>query len=287
MSGVVKGIGKVFKKVGKFVRKVAPYALAAAAVVFTAGAAIPAIGTGLLGGATLSGTLGAGVTSILGSGSLSTIVTGALTKAAYGAVIGGVTSKLTGGKFSDGLKKGAIGGAILGGLSAGAGELGLFGGPATASTGATPGISQAVQPESAYAPGAVQAQTLAPQGLLSSGAMSTPAPGFELGSAASSATSATDTAGGLLSKGGWLERNNDLAGNVITGLGQGLLGSSEGEALAEAERAKANIARENYAGAGGLLAYQPNISGLKSFGQQRNFGGYVRDPGTGRYLWQS
>jgi hypothetical protein len=284
MSGVVKGVGKVFKKVGKFVLKVAPYALAAAAVVFTAGAAIPAVGAAL-GGATLSGTLGAGVASVLGEGALSSIVTGALTKAAYGAAIGGITSKLTGGKFSDGLKMGAIGGAIVGGVGEAVSQAGLFG--SSAATGATPGVSEAIQPESAYAPGAVQAQSLAPQGLLNSGGMSTPAPGFGLGNTASSATSAADSASGLLSKGGWLERNGDLAGNVIAGLGKGLLGSSEAEAAAQAEREKANIARENYAGAGGLLAYQPNLSGLTSFGRQRNFGGYVRDPGTGRYLWQS
>ena len=44
MSGVVKGIGKIFKKVGKIAKKVAPIALAAGAAFLTGGAMSAALG---------------------------------------------------------------------------------------------------------------------------------------------------------------------------------------------------------------------------------------------------
>src|SRR5688572_21612724 len=102
MSGVVKGVGKVFKKAANVVKKVAPVALAAAAIYFTAGTALPA----LAGGASLSGAAAAGgsawagaatsVGSLLGGGPLAAAVTGAIQHAGYGALAGGLKAGLSG-----------------------------------------------------------------------------------------------------------------------------------------------------------------------------------------------
>lgn len=110
MSGVLKGIGKVFKKVVKVVKKVAIPALAIGAIVLTGGAALgllPAVGT-LVGGLGLS----AGLTTVL---------TGAITTGAIGAGAG----LLTGG--IKGMSKGFLMGAATGGIMAGAGLMGPAG----------------------------------------------------------------------------------------------------------------------------------------------------------------
>lgn len=121
MSGILKGIGKVFKKVVKVVKKVALPALMIGAVVLTGGAALgvlPALGT-MVGGLGLS----AGLTSIL---------TGAISTGALGAVGGFLTGGMKG------AKKGFLMGAATGGLLGGLGVTGangiLGGGKAAVST---------------------------------------------------------------------------------------------------------------------------------------------------------
>lgn len=104
MSGVLKGIGKVFKKIVKIGKVVLPIALAAAAVVFTGGAALGILPTfagaisGLVGGLGLS----AGLAGAL---------TGSIVSAGFGGAAGFV---LSGGKMK-GLQSGALAGAVTGG----------------------------------------------------------------------------------------------------------------------------------------------------------------------------
>lgn len=99
LSGVLKGVAKVFRKVVKVAIKVAPYALAAAAIVFTGGAAIGALPT-----------FGAAI----GSLGLSAGVTSAITAAGLGAAVGGLGSVATGGKFGKGALLGMAAGGALG-----------------------------------------------------------------------------------------------------------------------------------------------------------------------------
>lgn len=102
MSGVAKGVGKVFKKAAKVVKKVAPIALGAAAVYFTAGAAL---GFAPTLGAAAGSLVGS---SVLGNTTLASVVTGAITQAGYGAAIGGLTAAATGGSISKGMQTGAL-----------------------------------------------------------------------------------------------------------------------------------------------------------------------------------
>lgn len=69
MSGVIKGIGKVFKKVIKTVKKIAVPLLVGAAVVLTAGSALPALGvaTGLPSWGSFLGAVGGGLAPAAGA----------------------------------------------------------------------------------------------------------------------------------------------------------------------------------------------------------------------------
>ena len=115
MSGVLKGVKKVFKSVGKIVKKVALPALAIGAIVFSGGAA--------LGLAPMAGGFGGAVASTLGSmglsttGALGSALTGAVTQAGYGAAMGAATAAVGGGDIGKGMAKGALLGAATGGLS--------------------------------------------------------------------------------------------------------------------------------------------------------------------------
>ncbi len=95
MSGVIKGVGKVFKRVASSASKILPVALAAGAVMFTAGNALGV--TSSWGDAVKS------VTDSLGMGStLSNVISGAVTNAGYGAVAGAATSAIAGGDVMKG-----------------------------------------------------------------------------------------------------------------------------------------------------------------------------------------
>jgi hypothetical protein len=112
MSGVAKGVKKVFKTVGKVAKKVLPFALPAAALIFTGGAALgltPSFGA-MAGG--LIGKLGLGST-------MSSVLTGAVTHAGFGGLAGGAIGALTGGKqgMRKGLGLGQLAGAATGGIS--------------------------------------------------------------------------------------------------------------------------------------------------------------------------
>jgi hypothetical protein len=122
MSGLLKGIGKVFKKVGKVALKVLPYAAAAAAVVFTGGAALGVLPS-------FAGAIG----SVVGGLGLSTGLTGAITGAITNAGFGAAGGLLLGGK--KGMKTGFLGGLVTGGVM-GAVSPGLYGIDKAASAGA-------------------------------------------------------------------------------------------------------------------------------------------------------
>lgn len=220
MSGVAKGVGKVFKKVTKVVKKVAPIVLGAAAIYFTAGAALG-----------FAPTLGAAASSLTGSlglsGTLGSVVTGAVTQAGYGAAIGGLTAAVTGGSISKGMRSGALTGAITGGVTGGLGfntdPLSSLNDTQSAASAAAGGPGQLT------APGALSAPQVAASPL---GAAAAPA-------AAQAAPAST----GLLS---WMNNNQTLVGTAVSGLGQGLMASDDAEAKRATTRDERTAITNNY-----------------------------------------
>lgn len=223
MSGVAKGVGKVFKKAVKVVKKIAPIALGAAAIYFTAGAALG-----------FAPTLGAAASSLTGSlglsGTLGSVVTGAVTQAGYGAAIGGLTAAATGGSITKGMQTGAVTGAITGGVTGG---LGFNTDPLSSLNGGE-------------AASAAQAASGGPGQLTAPGALSAPQVATSpLGAAAPAvAQAAPASSGGLLS---WLGNNQTLVGTAVSGLGQGLMGAAEGSAQRDAMRDERTAIANNYA----------------------------------------
>lgn len=204
LKKIASGVKKAFKPVTKTVMKVAPYALAGAAIYFTAGAALGVAGAAGGWGAA-AGTIG----SKLGTGMLAKAVTGAITQAGYGAAIGGAMSAATGGSVTKGMQAGAVTGAVTGGLMGGAG---MRTDPLAGAGGGAPGLDE-------HAAGVLREEMAG-----------TAAGGAAGGGGAPSAGGA----GGLFSQGGWLERNQKLAGGLITGVGAGL--TAAGQASADKKR---------------------------------------------------
>lgn len=206
----MKGIKKVFKKVVKVLKKVVPIILAAAAIYFTAGAVLALPGASIgLGGAVSS------ITAGLGNGVVAGVVRGALVSAAHGAAIGGLTSAATGGSFSQGARAGAVTGFVVGGVSGGVNAA-----RAAIPPGGTPPILPSATPPAELGVDAIN--NMIPTGSVATGS----------------------SAGGLFRSGGWLQRNQDLVGNVISGVGSGLLAGSEEDYLRERFR----LTAANYAG---------------------------------------
>lgn len=232
MSGVAKGVGKVFKKAAKVVKKVAPIALGAAAVYFTAGAALGFAPTLGAAAGSLTGSLGL-------SGTLGSVVTGAITQAGYGAAIGGLTAAATGGSISKGMQAGALTGAVTGGVTGG---LGMNTDPLSSLNGG----------ETASA---AQAAAGGPGQLTAPGALSAPQVTTSLPGAVAPVSAPQST--GLMS---WLNNNQTLVGTAVAGLGQGLMGAAEGSANREAQRDEREAITNNYA--------LPQSTGLLSGMQQ-------------------
>ncbi len=239
MSKVIKGIRKVFKKVAKVVKKIAPIALAAAAIYFTVGGA-----AGATAGSSLTGSLGL-------TGTLGGVVSGAVTQAGYGSLIGGALSKAQGGSFADGAKAGAIGGALTGGITGGMN-------PAGAGVQPTGGVQT---PTAGVDPAAT-----APSVDTSAMSAADEAKALGMNNFSHSAPPPNTSGGGLLSKGGWLERNQALTGNIIAGIGQGLMARGAGDAEIDAMRERQKIIGENYAGAkpgAGYKSLAPTTTGQR------------------------
>lgn len=208
MSKIVRGIRKVFKRVVKALKKVVPIVLAVAAIYFTAGAALG--WAGAAGG--ISGAV-ATVTAGLGEGIVAGVVRGALVSAAKGAAIGGISSAVTGRSVTKGMQAGATIGAVTGGISGG-----LDAAKSAAQIG--PGAKTFPLP----ATPAIQGQYL------------------------DAAGNVIAEKGGLLQAGGWLERNQGFAGDVVKGLGVGMMAGAAGDAETAYLREKFRLTRENYAG---------------------------------------
>jgi hypothetical protein len=235
MSGVVKSIGKVFKKVASSAGKILPLALGAAAVLYTVGGALGV--SGATGG---WGSAASKLGSFFGEGSaLSKIVGGAVTQAGYGAVAGAAVSAVSGGDPWKGAQLGALGGAVTGGVMGGMGKetdflKGSFDtAPSSTATqiGAptgTPGVpSVAAEPSANTLVGGINEK---------------------LGGAPATMSTASG-GGGLFDKGGWIERNQQLAGGLIGGIGKGLLssgGADKYEIAAQMQKEQADRIAANY-----------------------------------------
>lgn len=175
-------------------------------------------------------------------------LTGAITQAGYGALIGGGISKLSGGSFSQGAQMGALGGAITGGVT------GAFSSMGSAATGTAKATQQA-------ATGTSQAGT--PTGFPSAGQAGQAASGTATGQVANQTAgqvagqTAAKTTGGLLSKvGGWVERNQTLVGNTVSGLGQGLLSGASADAEKDLLNERYHKIEQNYAGTNPSSGYR-------------------------------
>ena len=142
MSGVVKGIKKVFKKVVKFVKKALPIVLMAVAVYFTAGLALSAMPAtasfaasmpGFAGG----GFLGLGVGTSITTGAAATAGTGIFSQAAVAMGVGtlGAHGGLVGGALAAGTST-----AQLAAAGMGTGAI-VTGATEAAAAGLTPGIA--------------------------------------------------------------------------------------------------------------------------------------------------
>jgi hypothetical protein len=235
MSGGLGGVKKVFKKVAKTVSKVLPVALGVGAIVFSAGSALGALPT-----------WGSAVSSLTGSGStLGNILTGAVTQAGYGAAAGMAVAAVTGGDVVKGAQYGGAAGAVTGGITGAMQPTGpVQAGP---SQGGVPGPSQATP---TAGPGLAIQTASAP--------------------AAAAAPNVTGAAPGLLAPGGWLERNQELVGGVVSGVGKGLLESAAADDAGKSEiqilRERQRLINANYGkGNVGLLGpgstdYIQNIS---------------------------
>jgi hypothetical protein len=268
VSGLLRGIGKVFKKVVKTVVKIAPYALAAAAVVFTGGAALGVLPT-------FAGAVGSVVGSIGLSGAAAGALTGAITSAGFGAAAGGVL----GGK--KGLKQGALMGAVAGGalgaMSPAAFGFGQAAEVATGGLGAPP-ISSAVT-------GAGPIASPVGTGATATGGLLTQA-GGGLATAAAPAASLVSTAPAATGIMGLLNSNPHLLPSVLQGVG-GALGDSEGDIILRRDREEAERIGGNYAFQGDFApvdqTVRPNPNERFSPGQYQSAAPTYRvNPKTGR-----
>lgn len=273
MSSLFKGVRKVFKKIGKFVKKILPVVLAVGALVFTGGAAL-----GLTGGLTWGGASGIAASigsAIGGQGLIGSVLTGAIRQAGYGALIGGTVSAASGGSFSKGAKAGAKAGAITGAVMGGYGHLKNS---ALKNAQQTAGIGDEVAaqppPGTEIQAAGTQASGVTTYGLGQKVGNITPGTGhMSIGGGAGAG--AGSGAGGLFTQGGWLERNQDLVGNVVKGVGAGLVAGGEADAEKDLLRERQRIINENYAGADPGKEYraaEPNRYGLMP--TERFTGGY-------------
>ena len=244
MSKVFKGVKKVFKKVAKVVKKVAPIVLAIGAIAYTGGAALGL--SSMSFGTAVSGMVGS---SIAGSSTLASAVAGAITQAGYGAATGALISGVTGGDVMKGAQTGALTGAVTGGITGGmGGNIDPLGDWASKAGGA----AASTAPAAMSIPGTAGPMSSTPQ----------------LASAGTSAADAASKGTGFLAQGGWLERNQELAGGVVKGVGGALLQGMGDQGAAQAgldrDREQRAAVAANYGGSGtGLLSsYQaPNITG--------------------------
>ncbi len=264
MSGVVSAAESAFESVTESFEEnpaltIGLGALTVGAVVFTGGAAL-GLGGAFAGG--FGGSVAQGVAALGMEGTtVGSVMTGALTSAGYGTAIGAATAAVTGGDVLTGAAIGAGAGALsggIGGLLASSGG----GGAGGAAAGMTGGKVAAEMTETAmgdttdYGVAGPQEPAVPPA----------EAPSVEMINAGyqNQPGGPGDNAGpGLFGRGGWVENNPELAGNIVQGLGAGLMASSREEAVLEAykERSKSQERleaqrRANYGTGGGIAPYR-------------------------------
>lgn len=200
------------KKVKKVFKRVADVARVVAPVALTAAAVYFTAGAGapLLGG----------VQQALGGGVLSSVVT----NAAVGAGVGGLGAALTGGNVAQGALLGAGTGGLVGGLM----------GPVAPAQPAATG-----QPRDLLAGSSGQDQ-LGGGTIFGGNGSSAQAGGGLLRSSAAPAGS------GQLGAGNFLADSRLLSGNLILGLGQGLLQDDPAEGALKLQRAQRKTIQGNY-----------------------------------------
>ncbi len=212
MSGVLDVVGRIFDVVTDVISFV-PETIASAATFFTGGAALGASSF------SWSDTVSQFISDMGGTGILGSVLSGAITTAGYGAVTGGLTALLTGGNFGRGVGLGALVGAGAGGINAA-----LNTAPVTApqapsqaasSVGPTPLGPSFVSPN---------LETVAQQ-TGNFGAAAIP-PGGTVPATASR---------GFFDAGGFFDRNKGIIGQVIGGVGSGLLTESNIDARRDAQ----------------------------------------------------
>ena len=257
MSSVAKTVKKTFKRVTRVARNVAPLALAAGAVLVTAGAA-----AGVAGAAGGWGAMAGRLTTTLGLAdtTLGGVLTGAVTQAGYGAAIGAGMAAITG----QDIGQGALAGAGVGAVSGGAmGGLGFATDPLGGNSGGGGGQSVTGATDAAIAPGSaaggVTGMPADPTWSGGAGVMPTGSPAGPAAAGPQIAASSTPAAqsGGFFGPGGWLERNQDLAGHVVSGAGKGILAGMTAGDDADALQERQRQIADNYRGGGvGLLTQQ-------------------------------
>jgi len=277
MSGVIKSVVKVFKKVVKVVLKVLPYILAAAAIIYTGGAALGLVAGWGATAASITTGLGLSATSGIGA-----VLTGAVTSAGYGAAIGGIGSVVMGGDFGDGAKSGALVGAVTGGIG------GAFSSAALPAAGK---VSSVAKNGASLAGTTTAGVSVGAKNGLLQGAQS--ATNTAASSSGSVFSGATDVLGRVWDG----VKDSPVAGQLISGLGKGLLASAssedEAEALLARDRERADRIAENYGDPGtGLLASAGQLARLPADSfptpQQRwdQPGEYVFNRQAGRIVFQ-
>jgi hypothetical protein len=92
--------------------------------------------------------------------------------------------------------------------------------------------------------------------------------------------------GGLLQPGGWLERNQDLAGGLIRGAGQGLMSGADADADIDYLRERHRLSGSNYAGTDPGARYRDIAPGTSTQTPADRYGSweYVFDPKQGRIV---
>lgn len=240
--GIFSSIGKFFKKVrkSKIFQAVAAVA-GVAATVFTVGAASGASwASGGWGGAVSS------VTQSLGLGdTVTNLLTGAVTAAGYSAAIGAAGAALTGGDILEGAASGAAIGGLIGGAAGAAGYNvdPLDGINTKGASGVTSGAAQGVT-GGARLPSELNLDGAGAEGMTYGGERPTfsltspPAPtpaapetsASEAGGSSVMGRNGADaTGGGILDRGGFLDRNSSLIGRSLTGLAAGYAQGADNE----------------------------------------------------------
>lgn len=234
MSGIVKGIKKVFHAVVDVVKKIAAPVLAAAAIVFTGGAALglaPLAGGWAGAAATVGSAIGG--SSIVGS-----VLTSAIYTAGQGAVIGGLTAAVTGGSVTEGMQRGAAAGALTGGVMGAAGHVNAAAQPKMTPHGGPTIGGEGVKTFPLDTPRSVGGTAVDAAGNAIPGTTAA-------GTTASTVTNAGRR--GLLSGiGGFVKENPELVGNIMKGVGGAM---TAGEADKEYLRERQRITDANYGNA--------------------------------------